>query len=285
MEMLACLCVDHLKKQQEAFDKYIMNTLKSETFQFQTQVILRDLLAHIDKLAPCEAVYPGSFADGNTQPILCTQERICHGQFHRTANRVNLPSCSSSKTTKLVENFQYWVGLGYRPVWAGEHQMNYLRSFDEDLELFQAEIQFLSRVLPTNFFLTRIAIMQKALFYAPDRSRTNAQDLCWICLDNLAARMMDGCTHVFCSVCIDRLENMSDNQVPVQVNPVYEDAIGFVPNIKHNKCPICGKQFARTTNVTSEKALSKIASKFDYIFTMEKPNANSPQATVTTRLL
>ena len=28
VQMLACLCVDHLKNKQEQFDKFIMNTLK-----------------------------------------------------------------------------------------------------------------------------------------------------------------------------------------------------------------------------------------------------------------
>src|SRR3990167_5772992 len=266
IQMLAILCVDHLKKLQEKFDKYIMNTQKSETFQFQTKSMLQDLIEHIDKLAPCAAIYPGYKLDGDPDAFVCTQEKVCHGEFHRTSKRINVPSCSNTKLTKFLENMQYWAGIGYRPTWVGDHTIQYPNSFESELEIFIEEIEFLSRVLPSNYFLTRVAIVQKALLYVYDRRKANNSDYCWICCENLATRQLNGCLHVFCLSCVERLYASSDDQVPVQLNHDQEESSGFLPNIKHNTCPICYKVFSGTINTSQPQGFSKLASKFDYIF-------------------
>jgi len=264
VQMLACLCVDHLKMKQKQFDKFIMSSFKSEAFQYQAKQMLRDLLDHIDRLAPCAAVYPGSYTGGNTTAILCTQERMCHGVFHRTSQRVNLPSTATKKVTKLLENVQFWVGVGYRPTWPGEHQLVNPKDPSQELEEFLNMIELLSRVLASNYFLTRVSILQKALHYCQDRKVHNQSTDCWLCLSNLANRQLDTCRHIFCAKCVDNLSHVLPSQVPVEINAEQEAASGFFPVIGPSKCPICYQCFRET--VSSEQLFSKIVARFDDIF-------------------
>ena len=229
--------------------------------------MLADLLSHIGKMAPCEAVYPGSFVEGNSEPILCTQEKICHSVVHRTSHRINIPSSSGKKITRLFENFQYWVGVGYRPTWEGTHVIQYPIDDADISDLFLDEIEFLSHVLPGNYFLTRVSILQKALHFAVNRKAPNYSDICWICLDHIANRKLDNCAHVFCIHCIEKLYSSHSNQVPVEVNAKQEEESGFIPRIKNNQCPICYKVFHGTSPIEiSSRSLVKLSEKFNYIF-------------------
>ena len=226
--------------------------------------MLRDLLDHIDRLAPCSAVYPGSYTGGNMTPILCTQERMCHGSFHRTTKRVNLPSTATKKVTRLLESVQFWVGVGYRPTWPGEHELVNPKDPAQELDEFLNMIELLSRVLASNYFLTRVSILQKSLLYCSDRKQPNTSSSCWLCLKSIANRQLDTCRHVFCAKCVEQLTQVLPSQVPVEVNPAQEAESGFVPTIGPSKCPICFQCFRDT--LSSEQLFSKIVARFDDIF-------------------
>lgn len=73
--MLACLIVDNTRDQQEVFDRYITNNLKSESARLNVVSLLNELSAHIHKLAPCEAMFPGNVH--SDKPAYCTQEQVC----------------------------------------------------------------------------------------------------------------------------------------------------------------------------------------------------------------
>ncbi len=114
---------------------------------------------------------------------------------------------------------QAWVGIGYKPTWEGEHSFSYDSTFESDCENLLDLIQFMSQALPSNHFLTRISIVQKALWYAIDRTKPNECEYCWICLERIANRQLNRCEHIFCEKCINDLKQTNQGQVPEPLNP------------------------------------------------------------------
>ena len=52
--------VDHMRGKQAELDKFVINSVKSDSFKAEMRKLFEDLSSHIDKLAPCDSVYPHS---------------------------------------------------------------------------------------------------------------------------------------------------------------------------------------------------------------------------------
>ncbi len=83
--------------------------------------------------------------------------------------------------------------------------------------------------MPSNYFLTRISILQKAV-NGSSRGRhfgtkvlqsmgfQGASGNCWICLQHLADISLEPCHHCFCRGCVAKIRSINPEQVPVSLS-------------------------------------------------------------------
>jgi len=215
-------------------------------------------VAHIGNLEPCEATYPHQ----TNEVITCTTERMVHGPFHRSSEKAFGPSSDPSTVTRALHSLSSFFKVGYRPVWTGNHSFNYGFTFQEDFQHFTSTIQILSKLLPSNYFLTRISILQKSLLLQRPQRAVNASNFrsnnCWICLSHFPDSMFLPCMHVICSLCLKKLSEVKNEQVPITLEALsLEDkattaAIDVGP-ILPTDCPICKHPYTRVMENQSGK--------------------------------
>eukprot|EP01114_Cavostelium_apophysatum_P014917 TRINITY_DN3976_c0_g1_i1.p1 TRINITY_DN3976_c0_g1~~TRINITY_DN3976_c0_g1_i1.p1 ORF type:complete len:1053 (+),score=230.57 TRINITY_DN3976_c0_g1_i1:184-3342(+) len=253
-QMLACLFVDHMRAKQEEYDKWIINTMKSLSFKQELERVFSDLYVHLRNLEPCECIFP---QEGGNSRIFCTTERMVHGLYHRSSEKVFGASADPQALVRIYQNIKAWLKIGYKPVWEGMHQFTYPESYQTELNIFVNTIQMLSKTLASNYFLTRISIMQKAINSSPNNSSSNNTDsgFCWICLTGLADVMLSPCKHVYCSGCILQLSKVTRDQVGLSLEALSLHEHGgnsslATREVLSTHCPICDERIGKVEKNT-----------------------------------
>ena len=166
---IAFFYAEHLKMKQLEYDEYIVKSLRvrilpvsplltrtnslfpqSDAFRLEIQSCLGELLQYIDKLAPCESIFPNS----EDKIIHCTQERLCHGNNHRSSEKVfGKSSFVDNKSFRFMQGMKSWIGIGYRPTWTGTHYFSYDTTLDEDIFHCISTIDYLTNLVSFSLFI------------------------------------------------------------------------------------------------------------------------------------
>lgn len=63
---------------------FLTHFFQSDSYKEEIQKVFQELLEHISNLEPCEALYPLE----TSRNIYCTTEKMCHGSYHRSSEKV-----------------------------------------------------------------------------------------------------------------------------------------------------------------------------------------------------
>eukprot|EP01105_Mastigella_eilhardi_P026191 TRINITY_DN7432_c0_g1_i1.p1 TRINITY_DN7432_c0_g1~~TRINITY_DN7432_c0_g1_i1.p1 ORF type:complete len:784 (-),score=168.64 TRINITY_DN7432_c0_g1_i1:98-2422(-) len=232
IDMLACMVSAGIRNKQNEYDRFVVTHLNSAEFQKNVCDMFDELTTHVHRLAPCEAALPQ--LDSAAQAIYCSQEQVCHTLFHRTSANVFVPSTSDAVLTRLGENLKYFLKLGYKPSWAGQHVFAYPKTPEQEHAEFTEKVKMYSQSLPTNFFLTCVNILQHGTALAKNKPYSNYSEQCWICLSHPPDTPLSGCKHIFCNSCVRQLCAVQDNAAGM---------CDYSYRIYPDRCPICNSKF------------------------------------------